>query len=410
MTNCCHPLLGGACIIIKLNKMHVDFSDNQIEYALRLLKHREQLDDREVREWLDHPENRIVLDQMARMRQELDKRDFSALKANEWNALQHHIHQYKIYVIRRWVSVAAVVVLCLGIVAWFGLQQEENLPLADNIGSETEILPGKQMAYLILTDGHKVELGKENIELDYKGGVRIVNDSVKGLHYTAAIDMEKEPLNEEYNTLKIPVGGFFRLVLADGTKVWLNADSELKYPVQFVGEKREVYLKGEAYFQVSKDSSRQFTVHLQNSEVTVLGTTFNVCAYEDEAHVYTTLEEGCVAFYSCQSKQQVILKPGMQSAMEVATGKTVVSEVDPSLYSAWIEGRFVFQSLDLESILRQLQRWYGFEVFYQQQEVKKYRFRGVLSRDMDIRQALDIIEETTDLKFDIKGKAIMVRK
>nr|WP_306444565.1 DUF4974 domain-containing protein [Odoribacter splanchnicus] len=100
----------------------------------------------------------------------------------------------------------------------------------------------------------------------------------------------------------------------------------------------------------------------------------------------------------------------MQSDMEVATGKTVVSEVDPSLYSAWIEGRFVFQSLDLESILRQLQRWYDFEVFFQQQEVKNYRFRGVLSRDMDIRQALDIIEETTDLKFDIKGKTILVRK
>ena len=100
----------------------------------------------------------------------------------------------------------------------------------------------------------------------------------------------------------------------------------------------------------------------------------------------------------------------MQSDMEVATGKTVVSEVDPSLYSSWIEGRFVFQALDLESILRQLQRWYDFEVFFQQQEVKNYRFRGVLSRDMDIRQALDIIEETTDLKFDIKGKTILVRK
>jgi len=184
----------------------------------------------------------------------------------------------------------------------------------------------------------------------------------------------------------------------------------LKYPVRFVGGKREVYLKGEGYFQVSKDSCRQFIVHLQNSEITVLGTAFNVSAYEDEAHVYTTLEEGRVVFYSRQNKQRILLKPGMQSDMEVATGKTVVSEVDPSLYSAWIEGRFVFQSLDLESILRQLQRWYDFEVFFQQQEVKNYRFRGVLSRDMDIRQALDIIEETTDLKFDIKGKTILVRK
>ena len=389
--------------------MHADFSDNQIEYAGRLLNHREELDDREVQQWLEHPENRAVLDQLARIRQELDKRDFSALKTDEWKVLQNQLRLAKTRVLRWWMSVAAVVVLGLGIGAWFWLHQESHLPLAENNVRETEIVPGRQMAYLTLANGHQVELGKENVRLDYGKIIKIVDDSVNGLHYTP-IDTEEEPLKEEYNTLKIPVGGFYKLVLSDGTKIWLNADSELKYPIRFVGDKREVYLKGEGYFQVSKDTSRQFTVHLQHSEVTVLGTTFNVSAYEDEAHVYTTLEEGSVAFYSRQSKQQVLLKPGMQSDMEVATGKTVVTEVDPAVYSVWIEGRFVFQSLDLESILRQLQRWYDFEVFYQQQEVKQYRFRGVLSRDMDIRQALDIIEETTDLKFDVKGKTILVRK
>ena len=389
--------------------MHTDFSDDQIEYAGRLLNHREQLDDREVQEWLEHPENRAVLDQLARTRQELDKRDFSALKANEWKVLRNQLHLSKTRVLRLWMSVAATVVLGVGIGVWFGLLQEKNLPLAGNSLSETEILPGKRVAFLTLADGQKVELGKGNIRLDDGKVITILNDSVDGLHYTT-IETHDEPLKEEYNSLKIPVGGFYKLVLSDGTKVWLNADSELKYPVRFVGGKREVYLKGEGYFQVSKDSCRQFIVHLQNSEITVLGTAFNVSAYEDEAHVYTTLEEGRVAFYSRQNKQRILLKPGMQSDMEVATGKTVVSEVDPSLYSAWIEGRFVFQSLDLESILRQLRRWYDFEVFFQQQEVKNYRFRGVLSRDMDIRQALDIIEETTDLKFDIKGKTILVRK
>lgn len=389
--------------------MHVDFTDDQIEYAARLLNHRGQLDDREVQEWLGYPENRAVLDQMARIRQEADRRDFSALKANEWKSVQNHLHRSERRVVRRWMSVAAVLVLGVGIGVWFGWHRESRLPLAEDKARETEIVPGRQRASLTLANGQQIELGKENVRLEYGRAISIVHDSVNGLHYTT-IDPEAEPLKEEYNTLKIPVGGFYKLVLADGTKVWLNADSELKYPVRFVGKKREVYLKGEGYFQVSKDTSRQFTVHLQHSGITVLGTAFNVSAYEDEAHVYTTLEEGSVTFYSRRNKQQVLLKPGMQSDMEVATGKTVVSEVDPSLYSAWIEGRFVFQSLDLESILRQLQRWYDFEVFYQQQEVKKYRFRGVLSRDMDIRQALDIIEETTDLKFDIQGKTILVRK
>lgn len=170
----------------------------------------------------------------------------------------------------------------------------KNLPLAGNSLSETEILPGKRVAFLTLADGQKVELGKGNIRLDDGKVVTILNDSVDGLHYTT-IETHDEPLKEEYNSLKIPVGGFYKLVLSDGTKVWLNADSELKYPVRFVGGKREVYLKGEGYFQVSKDSCRQFIVHLQNSEITVLGTAFNVSAYEDEAHVYTTLEEGRVA-------------------------------------------------------------------------------------------------------------------
>ena len=162
--------------------------------------------------------------------------------------------------------------------------------------------------------------------------------------------------------------------------------------------------------EVSALSEKYYSIDLTHFEADVEKTLLGLGFKREDLQRQTTLEEGRVVFYSRQNKQRILLKPGMQSDMEVATGKTVVSEVDPSLYSAWIEGRFVFQSLDLESILRQLQRWYDFEVFFQQQEVKNYRFRGVLSRDMDIRQALDIIEETTDLKFDIKGKTILVRK
>ena len=237
--------------------------------------------------------------------------------------------------------------------------------------------------------------------------VTILNDSVDGLYYTT-LETHDEPLKEEYNSLKIPVGGFYKLVLSDGTKVWLNADSELKYPVRFVGGKREVYLKGEGYFQVSKDSCRQFIVHLQNSEITVLGTAFNVSAYEDEAHVYTTLEEGRVVFYSRQNKQRILLKPGMQSDMEVATGKTVVSEVDPSLYSAWIEGRFVFQSLDLESILRQLQRWYDFELFYADPDVKEMHFTIDILKYEEISKVLNLMERVNKVKFTQKGRTVVV--
>lgn len=162
-------------------------------------------------------------------------------------SFEKQLHLSKTRVLRLWMSVAATVVLGVGIGVWFGLQQEKNLPLAGNSLSETEILPGKRVAFLTLADGQKVELGKGNIRLDDGKVVTILNDSVDGLHYTT-IETHDEPLKEEYNSLKIPVGGFYKLVLSDGTKVWLNADSELKYPVRFVGGKREVYLKGERLF------------------------------------------------------------------------------------------------------------------------------------------------------------------
>ncbi len=378
---------------------------DSLEFAIYLLTHRDELEDAEVEAWLHDPVHRHLLGELAQIKHCLNRKQFDDLKPIEWKRLQRKVRTPKLRKRREWFSVAAVVLLllCVGGWCWMYLKGEkEKQPIV----AESAIRPGNMRAELILSGKQRILLGDKTISISDQQVKGIVNDSTGVLNYIQATTPAHELV---YNTLKVPVGGFYRVVLPDGTRVWLNAASELKYPVSFASSKREVYLQGEAYFQVQKDTARQFIVHLQKADVTVLGTVFNINAYEEENHIYTTLAEGSVAFYSHLSEEQVLLKPGMQSDMNLMTGETRLKEVDPGVYTAWIDGRFVFQSISLDAMMRQLQRWYDFEIFYQKPAVKNYTFRGVINRDMEIREVLNIIEEMADVQFEIKGKTIVAR-
>lgn len=389
--------------------MDSEYNDNQIEFAVRLLNERESLKQEEVERWLAKPENRALLDELVRIRQGVEKREYHSLQRKEWKSLQKQIRPVGLLTGRWWMSAAAILVLGLGIGLWFGQPEETVLTLTGQQGEENQILPGKEQARLILADGREVALGKKNTSIEVRQPVKITNDSVEGLKYSQIAGPQAKEVAVEYNTLEVPVGGFYKLELPDGSKVWLNAASELKFPVRFAGKKREVYLKGEGYFEVSKDTARPFVVHLNQADVTVLGTAFNINAYEEENHIYTTLAEGAVAFYSHQQDKRLVLQPGMQSDMNLQTGATTLEEVDPAMYTAWTEGRYIFQSITLETMMRQLQRWYDFEIFYRKQDLKNYNFRGMLDRDMGIQEVLNIIEETTDVEFQINGRTIVAQ-
>ena len=155
---------------------------------------------------------------------------------------------------------------------------------------------------------------------------------------------------------------------------------------------------------------RPFIVRMNGAEVTVLGTSFNVNTYGDDGQIYTTLVNGSVRVSSMKNKQEEILKPGMQSVMNVQSGLLTVRKVDVEPYVAWREGRFVFRAMTLDLIMRQLQRWYDFEVFYQNSELKDYEFRGVIKRDMDLDKVLSVIKATTNVDFEVKGKVITIIK
>lgn len=386
--------------------MYIEYKEANIEFANRILNCREELADGEVEKWLEEEGNRRLLDELAHLKQALKVCDFNELRSRELVRLSKEVAGRRFRVRGWWMSAAAMVVLSVGLWLW---KYEPAVQVAVNSGQELRIRPGSAQAELILPGGRTVVLKKENASIDDGIVSGIVNDSVDGLNYSRAT-VALADAGIQYNVLKVPAGGFYKLELPDGTKVWLNAASELRFPARFEGGKREVFLNGEGYFQVTRDTVRQFVVHLKNSQVAVLGTVFNINAYEDEESVRTTLAEGAVCFYSEQSKQRLTLKPGMQSVMNVETGRTELAQVDPSVYTSWVDGRFVFHSLKLEDIMRQLQRWYDFETFYQNSEVRDYTFRGVVNRDMDLDRVLKMIERTTDVHFGVKNRTVVVGK
>ena len=209
------------------------------------------------------------------------------------------------------------------------------------------------------------------------------------------------------NTLTTPRGREYLLTLSDGTRVWLNTESQLRYPVQFTGERRTVYLVGEAYFDVHPDASHPFTVISGPAEVTVLGTSFNLRAYPEE-DIVTTLVSGAVQMSGRVGGQSVRLTPGEQGCLEKTNGYMTKREVDTYLHTAWKDGRIVFRNMRLEDLFTTLARWYDLEVVYLNPEVKDIRFTGDMDKTERFGDILRIIEQNRRVHFHVKGRTVSV--
>ena len=382
------------------------YKDDDIEFANRLLTRREELNDEEVTAWLKEKDHVELLDEIAAIRQKLSGQSYGENSEEEFLYLEKSIYDRKSRrMTLRW-SIAASIILLVGLFVGRTISGVRDIHEEQEL-AKSVMQPGTSKAILMMADGKEVVLEQgQNLNILLNERVRVATSS-QGIVYE---ERGKGMVTEEYNKLTTPVGGEYSLVLSDGTKVFLNADSELKYPVEFSDGKRIVDLKGEAYFEVHKDSLRPFIVRMNGAEVTVLGTSFNVNTYGDDGQIYTTLVNGSVRVASMKNKQEEILKPGMQSVMNVQSGLLTVRKVDVEPYVAWREGRFVFRAMTLDLIMRQLQRWYDFEVFYQNSELKDYEFRGVIKRDMDLDKVLSVIKATTNVDFEVKGKVITIIK
>lgn len=299
----------------------------------------------------------------------------------------------------RWYWSAAIAILLVGISLLF-LGREGKMD-----GNKLEIVSGNAKAVLVLNNGEVIDLSEKNKSEIIVTEELSVRNTGKQLSYTVATVAGQEP-KEEYNELVIPRGGEFVLVLADGTKVWLNSQTKIKYPVAFNDTVRKVFLEGEAYFEVVKNLECPFHVCMKNGvDVEVLGTSFNVRAYSDENIVETVLEEGKVKM--SKDGETVILNPGVK-AKYLSGGTIQVDEVDTELYTAWRTGQYIFMNEKVENILKHLERWYNIEVFYKSEKVKSILFSGDVKKYDDINILLDAMEAAGGVYFERCGRTLIV--
>lgn len=264
------------------------------------------------------------------------------------------------------------------------------------------IKPGRNTAELKLSDGSVINLDQVNAGLiSTLGKTRISKDTTGSIIYAN----NNSASEDARNTISVPVGGNYKVVLPDGTAVWLNASSSLTYPLAFKGKTRGVNLEGEAYFEVAKNPNKPFVVQVNKMQVTVLGTHFNVNAYSDHAAIQTTLVEGSVRL--SQASSQVILKPGEQGNVDPISAKIQVSQANTNKVLAWKNGYFMFQDDNIQDIMQQIARWYDLEVEYRGKPSNS-RFGGIYSRNKDINELLKGLELTGLVHFKIEGRRVIV--
>ena len=323
--------------------------------------------------------------------------------AERWEELEHRCgitNRRKIHP-GYWRYIAAVVVLFItgGIGFWyFASDTRKEMPLAVVDRKEFH-----QQAVLVMENGKELVLNgiKDTCLLLGQGERLWINDQGRLAYQQDSLQQETP---EEWHILRIPRGGEYTLELEDGSRVWLNSASELRYPVRFTGKNRQVILEGEAYFEVVRNEARPFIVQSGRQQVEVLGTSFDVTAYEGEPGIYTTLLQGSVEVSGEGDKQ--LLKPGQQA---IYTEEGIeVREVNAALYCSWIQDRFVFVSEELEAVARKLERWYDVSFFFAGESLKIKRFSGSIPKYSDLSKVLKMLELTTNIRFKKTDKTVVV--
>lgn len=301
----------------------------------------------------------------------------------------------------RWLAIAASVMLVMGAAVFFFRSGQTD----NNQGKlVNDLAPGKVGATLTLANGRKIRLSEAgNGEIAKEAGISVTKTADGQLVYQIK---EEVAQTDKINTLSTAKGETYILTLPDQSKVWMNAASSLTYSATLMGRGvRRVKLVGEAYFEIAKDKAHPFIVESKGQQVQVLGTHFNVNAYEDEPATMTTLLEGSVKVTSGTNKE--ILKPGEQSKLS-SSGSISIQQVDVDNAVAWKKGYFQFENENLESIMRKVARWYDVEVIYQDSNLKKLAFMGTVSKYKNVSQILKTLQMTNELDFRIEGKRILI--
>ena len=370
---------------------------------LYLLGEADDAERRDVEEWLKAEEcNRAYFREFQRVHLQLQWGMYAREVQPNFGSFRKRLQKRPS--MRIWYSVAAVLVLALsvgGALLWYPGEKPVQMTQVQSIQ------PGKPQAVLVLSSGEKVEMGEIARQLEEQDGTSVRVSESGSVSYQSTQEKEgtEKDAEEMMNRLLVPRGGEFNLTLSDGTRVWLNAETELLYPVRFNGKQRVVYLKGEAYFDVAKNQEFPFIVRVEDVSVKVYGTEFNVNTYEG---VETVLVTGAVGMK--QGGKEVLLKPNQKGIFDKSKDGIRVEDVDVLPYVAWKDGDFIFRNESLGSIMDKLSRWYGLEVFYQNGKLCDVHLSGNLKRYKDVQELFRSFEKISDARFKVKGNTVFISK
>ncbi|MDE6451491.1 MAG: FecR family protein [Odoribacter sp.] len=386
--------------------MELTGQERNIEFALEILNHPEWLSRAEVQEWLRQESNSALYEELRKYVEaglRLEKGNIPDVDVGSaYRVFRKQLrHEVVLRRIRRW-TVAAVAVVGM-VVGWQWLQTNEgDMPrqFAESL-AVADIQPGQYQAVLITANGGQVVLGGEKVEkMDVEQGVEVSYDSLQGVRYKAGTASKVY-----HHTLRTPIGGEYKLVLADGSVVWLNSESELKYPTAFVGNCREVELTGEAYFSVAKNADVPFIVRSRGVVIRVYGTEFNVKSYADE-EMNITLVEGSVSVKTDKSREYR-LEPGENACMK-AGQEPMIQAVNIHKYTAWKEGYFYYENERLETILKELGRWYNFDAVYVDHHIRDLRFELWADRNSEIGTIVSLITRMNKVCVRLSERSFIV--
>ncbi len=303
----------------------------------------------------------------------------------------------------RVAGVAAVLLVVLGVAVYSWIRKETG---PENMAQLVEVLsPGSSRATLILAGGKEVHLN-DSMHLEIKEQMAMIKVKGDEVYYSEDAEYaDSSDLQPSINKVVTSRGGEYKLVLSDGTKVWLNADSRFEFPSKFVGQERCVYVEGEVYFEVAKDVSHPFVVTTKQAKVRVLGTSFNVRAYPDEIY-RTTLLEGCVEVL--YKKDVVKLQPHEQWILDEGVGR--VAPVNVRMAASWKNGSFAFDDEPLLNVFQELERWYDVHVFIANEEIREMKFTGIFPRYANMDKVLNIVELATGVSCKVSNRTIVISK
>jgi transmembrane sensor len=311
--------------------------------------------------------------------------------------------QTKVNHLQLYLKIAAVLLITLGVGLFYRSYNTISSPQtyrAKRIpNAKGPIKPGRNTAELKLADGAVVELDK--VEDGFIAATKIRKLSSGSIEYSKGTSSPDDAMN----TITVPAGGNYKVILPDGTSVWLNSLSSLTYPVSFHGKNRSVSLTGEAYFEVSKNPEMPFVVGVDDMRVTVLGTHFDVNAYQEHSKIQTTLLEGSVRLN--QASNQVTLRPGEQGNVDRRTADMQKVSVNINKIMAWKNGYFMFQDDNLKDIMPQIARWYDVDIEFRG-NVQTKSFGGIYSKNKDLCELLKGLELTGLVHFKIEGRRVIV--